>query len=143
MRRIDFIVRGMLPPKKDGARSMWGKNSERHRLIALRRAALESLGGQPPFERDIRITVEIHDRPQRISFIGDLDNFITGICVGLMSAAPRASRTEDWEVDTGIADIGPSRCIAIRDDRHVVEIAARKLGDDSSVPWYAVTLEGA
>ena len=139
MRRIDFTVLGDLPPKKDGANSMWGKPSERERLIKLRRGAMEKLGADDPLETDIRMVVEIHDSKQRIAGIGDLDNFITGICDGLMAASQRIARMDGW---TENPLIDPSRCIAIRDDREVVEIIARKIGDESAEPWYTVTLIG-
>jgi len=44
MRRVEVIVRGALPPRKDGANSMWGKSVEFERLVALRRAALDKFG---------------------------------------------------------------------------------------------------
>jgi hypothetical protein len=36
-----------LPPKKDGANSMWRKGSELARLKALRKVAIEAMRGQP------------------------------------------------------------------------------------------------
>ena len=42
-----FEVKG-LPPKKDGANSMWSKKLESERLVALRQAALKAFSGQPP-----------------------------------------------------------------------------------------------
>lgn len=142
MRQFEFRVHGSLPPKKDGATSMWGKPSERQRLIALRRAAWESLGAAEPLEADIRMVIEIHCPKDRISRIGDLDNFITGICDGLMAATGRVARQDGWK-DPELAAIEPSRCIAIRDDREVMEILARKIAEESAEPWYRVTLVGA
>src|SRR5260221_12174048 len=40
--KIEFTVRD-IPPKKDGANSMWSKNSEAPRIISLRKAALDAM----------------------------------------------------------------------------------------------------
>ena len=140
-RCFEFLVQGSLPPKKDGANSMWGKPSERERLIALGRAALASLGTSKPLEADIRMFVEIHFPAEKILSSGDLDNFITGICDGLMSASAGALEFESWKTPE-LAEIQPKRCIAIRDDREVMEISARKVISQSGEPWYRVTLLG-
>ena len=141
MRCVEFSVRGSLPPKKDGANSMWGKYSERERLIELRRAALQSLGSAEPFTADIRMTVEIYCSKQHIATIGDLDNFITGICDGLMAASRGTPVQANWQC-TELEAIHPSKCIAIRDDREVIEITARKIAEESSEPRYRVILRG-
>ena len=83
---IKFRVDG-LPPKKDGANSMWGKRLEAERLVNLRRAALTAMEGQPPLKRDIRLTITVCVGAVNNRSVGDLDTFITGVCDGLMRRA--------------------------------------------------------
>ena len=140
-RRYSFVVEGHLPPKKDGANSMWGKSSERVSLVQLRTAAYQALGAQGPLTNRIRLVLEIHSLKETSGRIGDLDNFIAGICDGLMAASPRTPIDDDWNHHE-IKEIHPSRTIAIVDDSEVVLIEARKLVDASGEPWYRVELEG-
>ena len=88
MPRFAFTVQG-LPPKKNGANSMWGKKTvERDRLIRLRQAALTSFAGHPPLRANIRLSLTVHVGPFNQPTIGDLDNMVSGFCDGLMAAHP-------------------------------------------------------
>ena len=57
--RLEFVVQD-LPPKKDGAQSMWGKSLEADRLIALRQAALAAFSKETPLNKSIKLKIEIH-----------------------------------------------------------------------------------
>lgn len=138
--RVEFRVHGGLPPKKDGANSMWGKVSEQARLIALRQAAAGAMGSRPPFRTAIHLELEIHGPERDLRRMGDLDNFITGVCDGLMAAA--GARTDPCWDGTDVAAVHPSRTIAIQDDAEVVVISARKVADGAGATWYRVALEG-
>jgi len=97
---ISFQVNG-LPPKKDGAQSMWGKPLEAKRLVELRQVALKALQGHPPLRSNIKLTLKIHVGPVNNRSIGDLDTFITGVCDGLMAAAPGSKLHEEtWNNPT-------------------------------------------
>lgn len=139
-RRIDFQVALELPPNKDGANSMWAKPAEVPRLIALRRAAAEALAGQPAFRSNIRLNLELHCPLTPGRGIGDLDNFITGVCDGLMAADTRIKCDPRWNASQ-LAGIHPSKVVAIEDDSAVVSITATKTAD-TPTPWYRVSLEG-
>ncbi len=139
-RQVEFLVEGDLPPKKDGANSMWAKRAEVPRLIALRRAAVEAMAGQPPFRSDISLSLELHCPALPGRQVGDLDNFITGVCDGLMGADPRIRQDARWNA-AELAGIHPSRTVAIEDDCAVVSITATKV-PDAPTPWYRVSLEG-
>jgi len=71
MRIYQFEVKG-LPPKKNGAQSMWDKKLESERLVALRQAALQAFNGQTPLQIDIKLILKIHI-PANNRSIGDLD----------------------------------------------------------------------
>ncbi len=138
--KYQFRVEGDLPPKKDGASSMWGKASEFQRLVKLRQAAHEVFGERPPLQRNIKLSVIIYVGQTNSSATGDLDNFITGICDGLQAAHPNTP-LDLWQ-DPSLKAIYPRRPIAILDDSQVVSINAEKrLGEDTGL-WYEVMLEG-
>lgn len=122
---IEFTVDG-LPPKKDGANSMWRKPTEVPRVIALRAAARVAMNGRPPLEAPVRLSVDVYADPRD----GDLDNFITGICDALQAPAART------EPDPMIGSCEP---IAFQDDRVVWEIVARRR-HPSAGPSYEVRI---
>ena len=138
--KISFQVNN-IPPKKDGANSMWGKETEIPRLISLRKAALKAMAGRNPFERNIYLKLKFHCPQAKICRVGDLDNFITGICDGLQAADSRAGGKAVWATEEP-PEIRPQSCIAIRDDCNVVQISAEKIGDDSERYWYEIEIEG-
>jgi len=140
MTTIEFRVEG-LPPKKDGANSMWGKCLESQRLVSLRRTALEKMGGRPPLKRDINLTLSVNVGAKNDRLVGDLDNFVTGICDGLMKMAPRCKPCREiWDSPEN-GDVRPSIPIAIEDDSQVIGIRATKIVGGGS-QFYDVTLEG-
>lgn len=130
--RIFFVVEGV-PPKKDGANAMWGKSSQLQALKALRIAALRAMGNHPPFETNIHLKIAIYAPPR----LGDLDNFITGICDGLMAVHPRALFDQTlWEDMPETAR--PTHAICFRDDKIVSRIEAERLSLDAKLPHYSV-----
>jgi hypothetical protein len=135
--RVDRI--DGLPPKKDGANSMWNKDVETTRLIKLRESVKKQMNGDEPLSANIRISLQLHASSAALTTIGDLDNFITGICDGLMAAHCRAQLHDRW--NNTLSAITPSKPIAITDDSKVVEICATKVGD-SDEPWYSLELVG-
>lgn len=137
---IKFKVNG-LPPKKDGAQSMWGKPLETERLIALRSAALSALKGQPPPRSNIKLTLKICIGRKNDRSIGDLDTFVTGICDGLMAAYPGSKLDAHWDGQR-YHHIHPNKTIAIVDDSQVMSIQAEKLIGSTDQQWYEVIVEG-
>lgn len=129
-----------LPPKKDGANSMWNKPLEVERLIALRTIMRGILGGTSPLLRDIKLTARIHVNPIVAESCGDLDNFVTGICDGLMAAHPRAKLSSLWQ-EAEYSDIHPTIVIGLKNDGAIFTISASKICDSES-PWYEIELEG-
>ena len=137
--KIQFIVE-CLPPKKDGAQSMWGKRLEAERLVALRQGALQALKGQPPLQSNIKLILKIHI-PVNYKSIGDLDTFVTGVCDGLMATPYGGKLNPIWDNEE-LKSIRPAQTIAIVDDSQVVSIQAEKIIGDIDRPWYEVILEG-
>jgi hypothetical protein len=137
--RYEIEVLG-LPPKKDGANSMWAKQSEIPRLIALRRAVANAFAGESPLSRHVRLELEVHLPGSNPRFSGDLDNQITGICDGLMAADPRIKAHPAW-LTAECVGIEPNLGLGIEDDSQVDEIRARRLFD-ATEPWYRLVLEG-
>ncbi len=141
MTEISFRVDGDFPPKKDGAKSMWDKPLEATRLVKLRRATLNALAGRQAFRRNIRIELGVYVGRTNSRSVGDLDNFVTGICDGLMAAHPLAALDAMWAADS-MQDIHPRYVIAISDDSEVVSISAKKLTGKSDKLWYRITVGG-
>lgn len=137
---IEFDVEG-LPPKKDGSSSMWGKPTELPRLVRLRQAACVAFAGRDPLADEIHLSVEVFLAGANAREVGDLDNFITGICDGLMAAGGTFRAGPEWGAP-GLEGVHPNRCVAIVDDAAVVEIAARKI-PESGRDHYRVRLSGA
>ena len=140
-RQIEFRVDGDVPPKKDGANSMWAKRPEVSRLMLLRNAALKAMQGAGPFRKNISIKLEIHCPAERLAGVGDLDNFVSGVCDGLMAAGPRIRRDTQW-MDDELASIHLDHAIAIEDDSEVRSIMALKETSCDGSMWYRVILEG-
>lgn len=136
---VSFQVKG-LPPKKDGANSMWGKPLEAKRLVALRQAALKALKEQSALQSDIKLTLKIHISVNNRS-VGDLDTFVTGVCDGLMATRYGGRLDHIWD-NKELERIHPTKTIAIVDDSQVVSIQAEKIIGDTDQPWYEVILEG-
>ena len=140
---ISFAVSGRLPPKKDGANSMWGKGTEVENLVALRRAALAKVERGRALARNIRLDLTVHVGSDNNRRTGDLDNFVTGVCDGLMAADGKTP----WQghavwADPRNDDVRPDRVIAIVDDSQVVEIVARKVVGSPKAPGYEIRLSG-
>ncbi len=140
MRTYRFEVKG-LPPKKDGAQSMWGKLLEAKRLATLRQLVLKAFKGDSPLQSNIKLTLKIHIGPKNDRSIGDLDTFVTGVCDGLMATYPSGKLDSLWD-NPKLEHIHPSKTIAIVDDSQVVSIQAEKIIGDTDQQWYEVTLEG-
>ena len=133
-----FEVKG-LPPKKDGANSMWSKKLESERLVALRQAALKAFSGEPPLRSNIKLILKIRI-PVNNRSIGDLDTFVSGVCDGLMKRDPRSKLHKETWSNPEYRGVHPDIVIAIVDDSQVIGIQAEKVKDD--VQWYEVMLEG-
>jgi len=118
---IKFRVEG-LPPKKDGANSMWGKRLESERLVKLRKAALVEMDGRPPLKSDIRLTIAVQVGAKNDRSVGDLDTFITGVCDGLMKRAPGSKLFGDIWGKPENSRVHPDIPIAIEDDSEVMSI---------------------
>lgn len=138
---IKFIVDG-LPPKKDGADSMWGKPLEAERLVLLRKAALKAMAGRPPLKSDISLTLSVHVGGRNDRSVGDLDTFVAGVCDGLMKSAPGCKLGPDVWNKAENRDVRPEVAIAIDDDSQVIGIQAAKVRDATGRWFYDVTLEG-
>ena len=151
---IKFCVKkegeDMRPPKKRGRKSMWGNTTEAPRLLALRKAAkdkMKACGYEKPFTGKIRLTLCVYVGSQDRRNSGDLDNFITGVCDGLM-AAHRNIRHREQYWDSSFREgedesLCPSEPIAYNDDSQMKEIYAKKVEDAAlgDACWYKVKLE--
>ncbi len=133
--RVQFLVQG-LPPKKDGANSMWRKRAEMPRLKALRIAAAQAMQGILLQSVPLCLRLHIH----AAVFDGDLDNFITGVCDGLMPAHHNTPIIPgEWQDVPEAAR--PNHAIAFRDDSVITQIVAERIVSDAGQRFYEVEIE--
>lgn len=135
---ISFKVQGK-PPKKDGSSSMWGKKSEALNIVNLRNAATEAMEENDvgPFIGRIGINLTIISSEKEIESMGDLDNFMTGICDGLQAADPRAKIHDLVKSECIISPLQP---ILFYTDAKVFEINAKKVPIDENNGYYEVKI---
>ncbi|WNF21329.1 hypothetical protein [Mesobacillus jeotgali] len=125
--RIEFTVFDT-PPKKSGANSMWNSKSERSRIISLRKKAYEASLEYGEIVKKNYIGLEVIlfiPNKKDIFRIGDLDNFIGGICDGLQAASYSALKYIDMK-DKELQNVYPHLPIFIENDNRVVFIKATK-----------------
>src|SRR5260370_7990297 len=93
--KIEFTVQN-IPPKKDGANSMWLKDSEAPRILSLRKAALDAMkkaGLKACIDSPVKLEVTVLAPSSQFirnsgNYIGDLDTLVTGICYLLHPPPP-------------------------------------------------------
>ena len=131
---VEFKVQGK-PPKKDGASSMWGKASEAENIVNLRNAALKARDelGIGPFTGKVGIELTMYVEEKVIESLGDLDNFITGVCDGLQAADPRANMHE-----TIFKGCSPYEPVLFFSDAKVYDIHARKVPIEGKEGYYVL-----
>lgn len=138
-RSIRFRVSGALPPKKDGANSMWRKPVEVERLLVLRRAAFAALNGRRLEGAALRLVIEVRCPEPTCRTTGDLDNFVTGVCDGLQRSDARTPwRDIDIWTRSENAPVAPDVFEVFPDDARIVEIVARKAA--AAAPSYDVEI---
>jgi hypothetical protein len=133
MEFIEFTVEG-LPPKKDGANSMWAKSTEIPRLSQLREKAHEAMQGRELLKGQLKLIITIYTE----SNTGDLDNFVTGICDGLMAANGKAKIDETIWARTGT--LHPKFALVYVDDKEICEITCSRKPPENS-RFYRVRIE--
>lgn len=131
---VSFTVKG-LPPKKDAANSMWRKPTEIPRIKKLRVAAVGAMKGHPPFESNLHLEIQIYANTGD----GDLDNFITGICDGLM-AANKGVRVDETIWADLPESAHPRQSIMFLDDKHICKIKAERLPCIAGSRSYSIRL---
>ena len=97
---------------------MWGNQTDAERLIALRREVLGAVTSSP-FTGPVRLTLTIHVGDQAPvvtnagkNGFGDLDNFVGGVCDGLMAADPSAKPHGLFDQPEN-TDVDPKKKIAM------------------------------
>ena len=149
-----FQVNG-LPPNKSVKGSMWANEEQAHRLIALREAALTKPVPRV-FAGPVRLTLKVHvgipdwdtldtdARRKALKECGDLDNFVAGVCDGLMKAHPntlKVPRPKGHPLLSFPEHVRPSKPIAFKDDSQIMKIDAERIVSSGDHRWYEVVLE--
>ena len=143
--RIEFTVKGR-PPRKHGEKSMWARDDEAPFVASLREKALEARSKanlNHCFSSLVSLELTVFIPRSRLESVGDLDNFITGICDGLQAADSKVlPYLHPIFQEPGKEAIDPRNALLIENDAKVIDIRARKvvLDDDQEV-YYTVAVE--
>jgi Holliday junction resolvase RusA-like endonuclease len=124
------------PPKKHGEKSMWDNKTEVRRLIKLRNEIRKKLENRKPLSKNIYLKL-IVNIPKNNKIVGDLDNFLTGVCDGLMKANPRSKISEEFNKHPSI---DPREIYFIEDDSQIVKIIATKMIKPGIKPYYKLEI---
>lgn len=141
---IEFTVEG-IPPKKHGEKSMWDRNDEAPRVALMRDRALSArvdAGLNGPITRFARLELDIFVPQSKLESLGDLDNFITGICDGLQAAHFGVKHVHPVFENLSSEELHPYRAILLANDSRIVDIHARKIPVSEGEPIrYRVALK--
>jgi hypothetical protein len=145
--RVEFKLEG-LPPRRHWRQSMWGpgEDVEAARLVELRMTALEArrrAGLAECFRSLVALDLSIFVPFSELELIGDLDNFISGVCHGLQPAP--ADALADLHALLAAAELReahPRYPLLIEDDAKIGTIMARKVIVREGLPVsYQVVVE--
>ena len=143
--RLEFAVKGH-PPKKHGEKSMWSRKDEAPFVAVLREKALEARtksGFNDCFQSNITLELAMFVPQSQIESIGDLDNFITGVCDSLQSAYPSVfPYMHSIFQEPSRKKIDPRYPILFEDDAKIMTITAKKIAiDNDQEMYYKVAIE--
>ena len=143
--RVEFIVKG-LPPKKHGEKSMWARSDEAGRVANLRKEAFDArshAGFNHPFHCLVTLELKVFVPKSELESIGDLDNFITGVCDSLQKADPKVLPYLHKVFQEVVAEeASPRHALLFENDAKVVSITARKVAlEDNQKKYYEVAVE--
>lgn len=142
--RIEFTVKGR-PPKKHGEKSMWARNDEAPSVLLLREKALEArskAGLNDCFRSFVALELTIFAPKSRLESVGDLDNFITGVCDGLQAADSKVLPYLHKTFKKLGPEGDPRRALFVENDAKVVSITAKKVVSESEQDvYYKVVVE--
>ena len=143
--RIEFIVKD-IPPKKHGEKSMWARRDEAFRVVSLRQEAIKArskAGLSKPIDSLVAIELQIFVPKSELKRIGDLDNFITGICDGLQAADPKVlPHIYETLKDELKGEACPEYELLMVNDSQVASIMAKKIAiEENQQVYYRVVIE--
>ena len=116
---------------------MWRKRTELAHLKALRLAAHQAMQGQTLLSSKVILSVRVFAPVHA----GDLDNFITGICDGLMAAHMDTPIDSQSWVDLP-DEAKPDRTIVFKDDICINKIIVERIEPSTMEYWYEIEIEG-
>ena len=133
--KYSFEVTG-LPPKKDGANSMWKKENSANKIIKLRKKARKEFElKRKILTKNIKLSLKIYLN-KNTKQIGDLDNFIGGVCDSLMFADKKA------KIHSNFKENPKGSFRLIEEDFQIIKISAEKKINSNNIQKYSVKIEG-
>ncbi|MBA7673551.1 hypothetical protein ES703_81752 [subsurface metagenome] len=142
--RVEFTVTGH-PPKKHGEKSMWARDDEAPKVASLREKASEAMskaGLDGTFESLVSLELRVFVPKSQLESVGDLDNFITGVCDSLQAADSKVLPYLDMNLVGLKGKSDPKHPLLISNDAKVVSIIARKIAlEENQNIYYEVAVE--
>lgn len=125
---------------------MWARNDEAPRIASLREKALEArmkLRINDCFHSLVSLELRIFVPESRLETVGDLDNFITGVCDGLQAADSKVlPYLHEIFREPGREGMDPRKALLVENDSKIMSIIAKKLGlDEDQKEYYDVIVE--
>jgi len=143
--QIEFTVEDC-PPKKHGEKSMWDSKIEAPRVASLREKAYEArlrAGFHDCFRGLVELEITVFVPKSQLETVGDLDNFIAGICDSLQAAdvkIPSFHKTFHKLAEDN--KLHPKHPILIDNDAKVVSIIGKKVAlDERQGIYYKVVVK--
>lgn len=128
-----------IPPKKHGAKSMWDNKTESKRIVSLRKKLLENI--KEPIKGFLKLNLFLYVPKKKIESIGDLDNFITGVCDSLQVSHFGINKFDEVFNKSENKDIHPKKIYFIENDSKIISIIAKKEKTIKNNPYYKIILE--
>ena len=147
--RIEFTVQGY-PPKKEGAKSMWQKDSEVQRIIDMRKeafAAMQQIGLNGCIQTSVKLEVTIYAPSHQFIrgsgyYMGDLDTLLAGIFDALQAAHSNTPIAHALFQSSQVPQIHPRNNLLLNDDAQIMSVVAKRVSlNQGQQAFYEVALE--
>jgi len=120
---IEILIEN-IPPKKHGEKSMWDNPTESKRIVSLRKELFNRI--KTPLKGFIKLELNLYVPKNKLESIGDLDNFITGICDALQKSHMRINKFNSLFDKPENKSIHPQKISFIENDSKITSIIANK-----------------
>ncbi|MFH1311498.1 MAG: hypothetical protein ABIH65_03780 [Nanoarchaeota archaeon] len=134
---VELVVND-IPPKKHGEKSMWDNKTEAKRIVSLRKEFFNQF--KTILRGYLQLEFTLYVPKKRLENIGDLDNFITGVCDALQKSHFRIKKFDGIFSKQENKNIHPEKRNFIENDSKILSIIAKKKITTKEKPYYTLVL---